>query len=63
MLSVKDSSAEPTGFLFTDDGCTAYVSIQHSDDGLMPDFDGYPTDDVIRITGFRGKGCHGHHDD
>lgn len=53
MLSVRDSSAEPTGFLFTDDGTTAYLSIQHSNDTNMPLVDGYPTDDVLRITGFR----------
>ncbi len=55
MLSVVDSSAEPTGFLFSDDGRTAYVSIQHSADpvdGSM-DVDGYGTDDVLMITGFR----------
>jgi secreted PhoX family phosphatase len=52
VLSVKDSSAEPTGFIFSPDGRTAYVSIQHSDDTNMPLVDGYPTDDVIRITGF-----------
>ena len=53
ILSVKDSSAEPTGFLFADDGETAYVSIQHSDDANMPLLDGYGTDDIIRITGFK----------
>lgn len=53
MLSVKDSSAEPTGFLFSADGKTAYLSIQHSNDGLMPQVDGFPTDDVLKITGFR----------
>lgn len=53
MLSVKDSSAEPTGFVFSADGGTAYLSIQHSNDSLMPLVDGYPTDDVLRITGFR----------
>jgi secreted PhoX family phosphatase len=53
MLSVKDSSAEPTGFIFSPDGKTAYLSIQHSDDTHMPLFDGYPTDDVLKITGFR----------
>lgn len=53
MLSVKDSSAEPTGFLFSADGSTAYLSIQHSNDSLMPQVDGYPTDDVLKITGFR----------
>ena len=53
VLSVKDSSAEPTGFIFTADGTTAYVSIQHSDDANMPQVDGYGTDDVIKITGFK----------
>lgn len=53
VLSVKDSSAEPTGFFFSDDGKTAYLSIQHSNDDNMPDFDGYPTDDILRITGFK----------
>ena len=55
ILSVKDSSAEPTGFFFTDDGKTAYVSIQHSNDDNMPLFDDYPTDDVLKITGFKVK--------
>lgn len=55
MLSVVDSSAEPTGFLFSGDGRTAYVSIQHSRDpadGSM-DVDGFGTDDILMITGFR----------
>lgn len=55
ILSVKDSSAEPTGFFFTDDGETAYISIQHSNDDNMPLFDDYPTDDVLKITGFKVK--------
>jgi secreted PhoX family phosphatase len=55
ILSVKDSSAEPTGFLFDASGTTAYVSIQHSNDSLMPTVDGYGTDDIIRITGFKVK--------
>jgi hypothetical protein len=53
ILSVKDSSAEPTGFKFTADGKTAYLSIQHSNDGLMPLYDDYRTDDIIKITGFK----------
>ncbi|MGC4097905.1 MAG: DUF839 domain-containing protein [Nitrospira sp.] len=53
ILSVKDSSAEPTGFKFSGDGKTAYVSIQHSNDTNMPKFDDYGTDDIIKITGFR----------
>ena len=52
ILSVKDSSAEPTGFVFSADGKTAYVSIQHSDDTNMASFDDYGTDDVLVITGF-----------
>ena len=52
VLSVKDTSAEPTGFIFTADGSTAYVSIQHSDDTAMPKVDDYGTDDLLRITGF-----------
>ena len=55
ILSVKDSSAEPTGLLFSADGGTAYLSIQHSRDDLMPVVDHYPTDDVLIITGFRVK--------
>ncbi len=52
VLSVKDSSAEPTGFIFDASGTVAYVSIQHSDDTGMPMVDDYGTDDLIRITGF-----------
>lgn len=52
ILSVKDSSAEPTGFRFTADGRSAYLSIQHSDDTNMPKVDDYATDDIIKITGF-----------
>jgi hypothetical protein len=53
ILSVKDSSAEPTGFKFTADGKTAYLAIQHSDDTNMPKVDDYATDDIIKITGFK----------
>ncbi|HBG30856.1 alkaline phosphatase PhoX [Candidatus Macondimonas diazotrophica] len=55
MLSVVDNTAEPTGFLFSGDGRTAYVSIQHSRDpanGSM-DIDDFGTDDVLMITGFK----------
>lgn len=52
VLSVEDHSAEPTGFTFTGDGKTAYLSIQHSNDERMPLFDDYRTDDVLKITGF-----------
>ncbi|MBN2702490.1 MAG: DUF839 domain-containing protein [Methylothermaceae bacterium] len=59
VLSVKDRSAEPTGFGFTADGETALLSIQHSNDGNCgagtdcADVDGYATDDIVVITGFR----------
>jgi secreted PhoX family phosphatase len=53
VFAVKDSSAEPTGFIFTEDGMTAYVSIQHSDDSKMEKSDDYGTDDLIKITGFK----------
>lgn len=53
LLSVKDQSAEPTGFMFSPDGKTAYVNIQHSNDTGMALVDGYATDDIIKITGFQ----------
>ncbi len=59
VLSVKDQSAEPTGFGFTADGKVALLSIQHSDDANCTDgtdcasVDGYPTDDLVVIRGFR----------
>ncbi|MGZ8157821.1 MAG: alkaline phosphatase PhoX, partial [Methylobacter sp.] len=62
ILSVRDSSAEPTGFAFTADGKTAYVHIQHSSDSACVDGsncgknDDYETDDLIKITGFKING-------
>jgi len=53
LLSVKDQSAEPTGFIFSADGTKAYLSVQHSDDTNIPLVDGYGTDDIIVIEGFR----------
>jgi secreted PhoX family phosphatase len=53
ILSVVDASAEPTGFFFSADGTKAYVSIQHSADDNMPLVDGYGTDDVLEISGFK----------
>jgi hypothetical protein len=69
ILSVRDQTAEPTGFKFTGRGDTAFVFIQHSADdndpmarnndcpapGVIADFrrDDYCTDDLIRIRGFR----------
>jgi Bacterial protein of unknown function (DUF839) len=61
VLSVRDSSAEPTGYAFTGDGKTAYVYIQHSNDAACvagtdcAKNDDYATDDLIKITGFKIK--------
>lgn len=56
---VKDDSAEPTGWLFSNPNVKGemdvYVSIQHSNDNNMPLVDGYRTDDVIKITGIKVK--------
>lgn len=52
-ISVVDSSAEPSGFFFTADGQTAYLSIQHSADADGTEFNGYGTDDILKITGFK----------
>ncbi len=52
VLSVKDSSAEPTGFVFSADGTQAYVAIQHSNDDAMAKVDDYGTDDILVISGF-----------
>ena len=53
IASVKDPSAEFTGFIFSEDGLKAFVSIQHSKDDNMPLFDGFTTDDIIMITGWK----------
>ena len=69
ILSVRDRSAEPTGFAFTADGKTAYVHVQHSDDSSCvagsdcAANDDYPTDDLIKITGFKIKKDHDEHED
>lgn len=55
MMSVKDQSAEPSGFEFTGNGKTAIVAIQHSSDDQMANVDGYGTDDIVMITGFKVK--------
>ena len=52
VFTLADASAEPTGFIFTPDGSTAIFNIQHSNDNLMPLFDGFSTDDVVKLTGF-----------
>jgi secreted PhoX family phosphatase len=56
---VKDDSAEPTGWFFSEPNekgeMAAYVSIQHSNDDNMPLVDDYATDDIIKITGIKVK--------
>jgi len=57
MLSIKDATGEPTGFIFDGTGQTAYYHLQHGGQpaGLL-DFTSNPvngqTDDLIKITGF-----------
>ncbi|HNR76181.1 MAG TPA: DUF839 domain-containing protein [Parvularculaceae bacterium] len=50
VLSVRDRSAEPTGFEFSKDGRTAILAIQHSSPDALGD-----TDDIILIEGFKVK--------
>lgn len=52
VVSLRDSSAEPTGFMFHPDGSKAYVVIQHSRDPAGAKVDDYDTDDLIVIDGF-----------
>lgn len=53
VMSVVDSDAEPSGLFFSKDGRTAYLSIMHSNDANMPLVNGWPTDDIVKITGFK----------
>src|SRR5215468_8983451 len=55
--SIRDTSAEPTGFIFTGSGESAYVNIQHraANDALGPGNHGA----LIKISGFKVK----RHDD
>lgn len=53
LASLTDSSAEPSGLIFTADGRTAYLAVSHSRDGYMPFHDGFPSDDILKISGFR----------
>jgi len=61
--SIRDTSAEPTGFIFDATGESAYLNIQHraSNDALGPANHGA----LIKISGFKVKphGRHGHDDD
>lgn len=50
-----DSDAEPTGLFFGKDGRTAYLSMMHTNDANMPLVNGWPTDDIVKIIGFKVK--------
>lgn len=63
IISLKDTSAEPTGFFFAPDGKTAYLTVMHSDDALMAPLDDYGTDDILKITGFKVKQHKERHED
>lgn len=52
VLTLADASAEPTGFIFSPNGTSAYFNIQHSADGNMPLVDDFRTDDLILLSGF-----------
>lgn len=61
VLSVRDASAEPTGFIFDGTGEVAYYIVQHGQQiDELRDFASNPidgrTDDLIRITGFKVEG-------
>lgn len=53
VLSLTDSVAEPTGLFFSKNGKTAYLTIMHSNDTNMTEHNGWPTDDIVKITGFK----------
>lgn len=50
ILSVRDNKGEPTGFVLTGDGDTAYLNIQHRI-GTKNETEGRQNDDLIKITG------------
>jgi secreted PhoX family phosphatase len=53
ILSIVDTSAEPTGFMFSPDGTIAYVVVQHSAGSPSElSWDDYDTDDLLIISGF-----------
>jgi secreted PhoX family phosphatase len=56
--SIRDTSAEPTGFIFTGSGESAYLSIQHRavNDSLGAGNHGA----IVKISGFKVKSDHGH---
>jgi hypothetical protein len=59
--SVRDTSAEPTGFIFTGSGESAFVSIQHR---AVNDAAGEGNHGaLLKISGFKVNRHHGHDDD
>jgi hypothetical protein len=50
LLSVRDGSSEPTGFVLTGDGDTAYVNLQHRA-GTKTETEGSQFDNLLKITG------------
>jgi secreted PhoX family phosphatase len=59
--SIRDTSAEPTGFIFTASGESAYVNIQHRavNDAAGPGNHGA----LVKISGFKVNPRHHGHDD
>ncbi len=60
VLSIRDPSAEPTGFIFDGTGNTAYYILQHGQQpAALLDFGSNPvngrTDDLVKITGFKTR--------
>jgi hypothetical protein len=53
VLSLIPSEAEPSGLFFSADGTKAWLSIMHTDDTYMPKVNGWPTDDIVEISGFK----------
>lgn len=51
-LSLRDRTAEPTGFKFHPDGTKAYLAVQHSQDPSGSMVDDYNTDDIVVVHGF-----------
>jgi hypothetical protein len=50
ILSVRDPSSEPTGFVLVGDGDTAYVNLQHRA-GTKSESEGSQFDNLLKITG------------
>ncbi|MCC2113960.1 MAG: hypothetical protein KDJ16_18135, partial [Hyphomicrobiales bacterium] len=53
VAALKDASAAVRGLVFAPDGMTLYLAAGGSDDANMPGSDSFPTDDILKLTGFR----------